>query len=68
MIGSKDVKIYDIIGDTVNTSKRICDQATGGELLVSDEFYKTIKEHMEVDKSRHVTKKRKKEPIKYSLF
>lgn len=29
LIGSKDVKAYDVIGDTVNTGKRISDQLLG---------------------------------------
>lgn len=35
LMGSHNVKGYDVIGDTVNTAKRICDIAGGGEILVS---------------------------------
>ncbi len=35
LLGGREVKAYDIIGDTVNTAKRLCDNAAGGEILVS---------------------------------
>lgn len=35
LIGSEGVKCFDVIGDTVNTGKRICDQAKAGEWLCS---------------------------------
>lgn len=35
LFGSSEFKRYDIIGDTVNTAKRICSAAEGGELLIS---------------------------------
>lgn len=35
LIGGEKVRSYDIIGDTVNTAKRLCDAAHGGELLLS---------------------------------
>lgn len=35
LIGGEKVRSYDIIGDTVNTAKRLCDAANGGELLLS---------------------------------
>ncbi|MFZ4479114.1 MAG: hypothetical protein ACOYNZ_04365, partial [Rhodoferax sp.] len=31
--GTETAQIHDVIGDTVNTAKRLCDQAQGGELL-----------------------------------
>ncbi len=64
LIGSRDVKIYDIIGDTVNTSKRICDQAAGGELLITEEVLLPLKQDVTVDEPRYLTAKGKKEPIK----
>lgn len=35
LMGSQEVKGYDVIGDTVNTAKRLCDHAAGGEILLS---------------------------------
>jgi adenylate cyclase len=64
LIGSQDVKIYDIIGDTVNTSKRICDKAAGGELLISEEVYTPVKDDISVNEPRLLKAKGKKEPIK----
>ena len=32
--GAPQSQIHDVIGDTVNTAKRLCDHASGGELLV----------------------------------
>ena len=34
LIGSGELKAYDVIGDTVNVAKRICSAAAGGEILV----------------------------------
>lgn len=31
--GAQDAPIHDVIGDTVNTAKRLCDQAQAGQLL-----------------------------------
>jgi class 3 adenylate cyclase len=43
LLGSREVRAYDIIGDTVNTAKRICDRAAGGEVLLS----RTAYDHLE---------------------
>ena len=37
MLGSESVKAFDVLGDTVNVAKRLCDSAGGGEILVSEE-------------------------------
>jgi adenylate cyclase len=36
LLGSDLIKAYDVIGDSVNLAKRLCDSATGGEILVSE--------------------------------
>lgn len=36
VIGAPEVKSYTVIGDTVNTAKRVCDQAAGGEVLLTE--------------------------------
>lgn len=35
LLGSETVKAFDVLGDTVNSAKRLCDAAGGGEILVS---------------------------------
>lgn len=37
LLGSGDVRQFDVIGDTVNVAKRLCDQAAAGEILVSEQ-------------------------------
>ncbi|MBU4151384.1 MAG: adenylate/guanylate cyclase domain-containing protein, partial [Proteobacteria bacterium] len=64
LIGSKEVKMYDIIGDTVNTGKRICDQARGGEILVSQTVFDTLKDSLIIGEPRFVAAKGKSEPLK----
>ena len=36
LLGSDSVKAFDVLGDTVNVAKRLCDAAAGGEILVSE--------------------------------
>jgi class 3 adenylate cyclase len=36
LLGSASVKAFDVLGDTVNVAKRLCDAAGGGEILVSE--------------------------------
>jgi class 3 adenylate cyclase len=35
LLGSESVKAFDVLGDTVNVAKRLCDGAAGGEILAS---------------------------------
>lgn len=63
LIGSQDVKTYDIIGDTVNTAKRICDHAAGGEVLISHECYSKISQSLEILEPRLITVKGKREAL-----
>ncbi|MBF0309140.1 MAG: adenylate/guanylate cyclase domain-containing protein [Magnetococcales bacterium] len=42
LIGSSGVKLYDVIGDTVNTGKRICDNTPGGEVWVSERVWQRV--------------------------
>jgi class 3 adenylate cyclase len=36
LLGSESVRLFDVIGDTVNVAKRLCDQALAGEILVTE--------------------------------
>ncbi|OQW93167.1 MAG: hypothetical protein BWK79_12565, partial [Beggiatoa sp. IS2] len=61
LVGSHKVKAYDIIGDTVNTAKRICDVATRGEVLISKSVYESV--YPVVGTPRHLKVKGKTEAI-----
>lgn len=63
LIGSRQVKAYDIIGDTVNTGKRICDQAAGGEILVSQACYTKIRDLVTAAEPKVITAKGKKDTL-----
>jgi class 3 adenylate cyclase len=61
LLGSQNFKTYDVIGDTVNTAKRICDQAHSGELLVSEQVLKQLSISQSVQ--RWINAKGKTEPL-----
>lgn len=66
LLGSNKVKTYDIIGDTVNTAKRICDVAIAGEVLISETTYQAS--HPQIIKKQYIKAKGKAEEIiVYSL-
>jgi class 3 adenylate cyclase len=62
MMGGTDIKTYNVIGDTVNTAKRICDAAAPGEVLIS----KTVRGgdgRLRVGQPRRLALKGKAEPL-----
>lgn len=42
LIGGREVKYYDVIGDTVNTAQRIEKGARQGEILISEKAYRRL--------------------------
>lgn len=63
LLGSRDIKGYDVLGDTVNTAKRLCDIAAGGEILLSQPTYAALGEQAIVLQGRQVTVKGKGDPL-----
>jgi class 3 adenylate cyclase len=63
LLGSSEVKRYEIIGDTVNTAKRICSAADGGEFLVSGAVLAKAGSYCKVLNSREVNAKGKSAPL-----
>lgn len=69
LLGSSGVKGYDVIGDTVNTAKRIEGAAAGGEVLVSDAVVPALGPGTSLGSRREVIAKGKEIPIGvYPLF
>ena len=64
LLGSMGMKFYDVIGDTVNTAKRIESAATGGEVLVSEAVLRQIAAAFACGAARTVSVKGKEAPLK----
>ena len=63
LMGSAEVKAYCFVGDTVNTARRLCDHAAGGEILISEATRALVAQAVATGQPRHLTAKGKKEPI-----
>lgn len=66
VLGSASVRAYDFIGDTVNTAKRLCDAAGGGELMASQVVCEAANEAPSA--WRFVTAKGKRQPVQAGVF
>ena len=63
LLGSAGMMGYDVIGDTVNTAKRIESAAGGGEVLVSDSVRAALDSATALGERREVVAKGKEMPI-----
>lgn len=63
LLGSGGVKFYDVIGDTVNTAKRIESGAQAGEILISNDARNGLTAPLEFGATRELTVKGKAEPL-----
>lgn len=63
LLGSAGVKFYDVIGDTVNTAKRIESAAQSGEVLISENVYNKMGQAVRVGTKREINVKGKAKPL-----
>ncbi|WP_298405915.1 adenylate/guanylate cyclase domain-containing protein [uncultured Chloroflexus sp.] len=63
ILGSNGIKFYNVIGDTVNTAKRIESAARNGEILVSEEMYRVCASRILKFTTRTIQAKGKSHPI-----
>jgi class 3 adenylate cyclase len=63
LVGTEKKFDYTAIGDSVNTAKRIQENATAGQILISKEAYDNVKDMIEVRQVEPVIAKGKSHPI-----
>lgn len=63
LIGARERRGYDLLGDSVNTAKRLCDAASGGEILFSAEAWARLKQKPQHQTTRELQAKGKQQPI-----
>lgn len=64
LLGSMGMKFYDVIGDTVNTAKRIESAAGGDEVLVSESVQQKLGKAFACGTPREISVKGKEMPLK----
>jgi adenylate cyclase len=62
-VGSHNYMDYTLIGDHVNQASRFCNHAQPGEILISQDTYRTVKDNVEVFARRAISIKGKEEKI-----
>lgn len=63
LLGSAGVKFYDVIGDTVNTAKRIESAALAGDVLISESVKNSIDKIFNIETSQEIQAKGKESPL-----
>lgn len=64
VFGAEAVRFYDVLGDVVNTAKRIEGAAAGGEVLVSDALVRALGPDALVGAARELVVKGKSAPVR----
>ncbi len=63
LLGSNTTRKFDIIGDTVNTAKRLESAARGGEILISTATRRALTQDVDVKETRALNLKGKQQPV-----
>jgi adenylate cyclase len=63
-IGSHLRLEYTVIGDVVNVASRLCSNAKGGDILVSDALYQVLREKPSVEAMEPLAVKNRAQPVK----
>jgi class 3 adenylate cyclase len=63
LIGTEKRMDYTAIGDSVNTAKRIQENASGGQILISTEAYEFVADQIDARPVEEIHAKGKKEPV-----
>lgn len=63
MIGASETRSYTVVGDPVNTAKRVCDSAAGGEVLLAESVREALGAELSLGEPRALTLKGKREPL-----
>jgi class 3 adenylate cyclase len=68
IMGSSDRKGYDLLGDSVNTAKRLCDNALGGEILLSQAVVDQLTHGAVSGERRSLLVKGKQQPLSVTVI
>jgi class 3 adenylate cyclase len=63
LVGTKGKIEYTAIGDSVNTAKRIQENTTNGQILISAEAYKQVADQVDACPVEPIVAKGKRQPI-----
>lgn len=68
VMGASDRKGYDLLGDSVNTAKRLCDNALGGEILLSQTVLERLSGELPQGEQRQLEVKGKVLPLNVTVI